>query len=135
MNDDSSLLAQTLLERARHDAMAVKKFCGDEDLAEEIIGFHAQQATEKSIKAVLAMNRVHFRKTHDIAALVQLCLDHRIDVPERLMDEDKLTDFAVDQRYGFGYESPGLEIDGPALVKRLYEIVDWAAKIVGVKND
>ena len=34
--------------------------------------FHAQQAVEKFIKAYLVKNQIEFRKTHDIAELINL---------------------------------------------------------------
>ena len=52
--------AQLLLRKTREDADAVHKFCADPDLADAVVGFHAQQAAEKAIKAVLApLDREH----------------------------------------------------------------------------
>jgi HEPN domain-containing protein len=33
------------------------------------LGFHAQQAIEKALKAVCALHRIEIRRTHDLAAL------------------------------------------------------------------
>jgi HEPN domain-containing protein len=46
--------AYLLLRKAREDAEAVRKFATDPDLADAVVGFHAQQAVEKALKAVLA---------------------------------------------------------------------------------
>lgn len=47
-------LAHVLLSRAIDDETPVRKVSTDTDVADAIIGFHAQQAAEKLIKAVLA---------------------------------------------------------------------------------
>jgi HEPN domain-containing protein len=45
--------AKLLLRKAREDADAVSKLAADGDMADAIVGFHAQQAAEKAMKAVL----------------------------------------------------------------------------------
>ena len=40
--------------------------------ADEIVGFHCQQAAEKILKALLSDVGVRFRKTHEIGALMAL---------------------------------------------------------------
>lgn len=44
--------AQLLLRKAREDADAATKLAADGDTADAIVGFHAQQAVEKALKAV-----------------------------------------------------------------------------------
>lgn len=44
-------LARVLLDRADDDLTLVRRVVGDEDIADAIVGFHAQQAVEKAIKA------------------------------------------------------------------------------------
>jgi hypothetical protein len=51
-------LARVLLTRAVDDEKLVRKVCLDADVADSIVGFHAQQAAEKLIKAVLAARGV-----------------------------------------------------------------------------
>jgi hypothetical protein len=45
--------ALLLLRKAQEDADAVKKLVPDTDIADSVVGFHAQQAAEKALKAVL----------------------------------------------------------------------------------
>ncbi len=47
-------VAQLLLEKATGDLVALRVLVADENQTDHVIGFHAQQAVEKSIKAVLA---------------------------------------------------------------------------------
>jgi hypothetical protein len=47
-------LARVPLTRALDDETLVRKVCSDADVADSIVGFHAQQAAEKLIKATLS---------------------------------------------------------------------------------
>jgi hypothetical protein len=60
-------LARVLLARAVDDETLVRKVCSDADVADSIVGFHAQQAAEKLIKAVLAARGVTFVKSHALS--------------------------------------------------------------------
>jgi HEPN domain-containing protein len=54
----------------------------------------APQGVEKSIKAVLAARGVDFPFTHDIGALVGICNNAGVSLPEDLRDVDQLTPYA-----------------------------------------
>ena len=72
--------ARMLLIMARKDLTAL---CGMTDpgiFAEEVFGFHAQQAVEKSLKAWLSLQRVGYPKTHDISLLIRLLEQQRVEV-------------------------------------------------------
>jgi len=70
-----------------------------EEVADELVGFHCQQAAEKLLKAVLAARGVAFRRTHDLAELLDAVGDAGLDLPPALAGLDNLTPFAVDYRY------------------------------------
>jgi len=62
-------------------------------------GFHAQQCIEKYLKAFLQMHNVRFQKTHDLLALMELCIPI---YPEIEMDRELLAylnQFAINYRY------------------------------------
>ena len=59
-------VARALLDRARDDAEAVRATLDVERVTGAVVGFHAQQAVEKSLKAVLASIDVEFPFTHDV---------------------------------------------------------------------
>lgn len=61
--------------------------------------FHAQQAAEKALKALLIRHQVDFRKTHDIGQLLRLAEPVAVGVAERLADARVLTPYAVSARY------------------------------------
>lgn len=67
-------LATTLLRLAAEDHAAAKTLL-DADSPPSIVGFHCQQAAEKALKAVLAVEGLDFPYTHDLGLLMQLCED------------------------------------------------------------
>lgn len=62
--------ALLLLRKAQEDADAVNKLVPDTDIADSVVGFHAQQAAEKALKAVLAASGDDFPWTHDLRHLM-----------------------------------------------------------------
>src|SRR5436305_159214 len=60
--------------------------------------FHAQQATEKSIKAVLIHYGIEFPRTHNIRTLLDL-LPSNCPVTSAVSLSAQLTDYAVSGRY------------------------------------
>ncbi|HYM45265.1 MAG TPA: HEPN domain-containing protein [Solirubrobacteraceae bacterium] len=100
-------LARVLLARAIEDETLVRKVAPDTDIADAIVGFHAQQAVEKLIKAVLAARGVAFMKSHALSYLVGLVEENEIEAPEDLSEADVLSPWAVEFRYE-GEEPPAL---------------------------
>lgn len=93
-------IAQSLLTLAADDEFMARSLLPIEGVSDAGIGFHAQQAVEKALKAVLAVRGVEFPYTHDLEALLELCDEHGIDAPEDLSEVDRLSPFAVRLRYG-----------------------------------
>jgi HEPN domain-containing protein len=63
------------------------------------IGFHAQQAVEKSLKAVCTLRSIEVRRTHDLAALAQSLVDDGVALPISVDEFRTLNPFAVEYRY------------------------------------
>jgi HEPN domain-containing protein len=116
-------LARVLLARAIDDETLVRKVSADTDVADAIIGFHAQQAAEKLIKAVLAARGVAFIKSHALSYLVGLVEEHHIDAPPELSEADVLSPWAVEFRYE-GEEPPAF--DRPAALALVEKLRTWA---------
>ena len=74
-------VAAMLLDAAREDAKAVRALSQLSEISDTILGFHAQQSIEKALRAVLSSSGVAFRRTHDIAELLDLISDHRLPSP------------------------------------------------------
>ena len=94
---DEALL---LLRKAREDYDAVKKLVPDMDIADSVVGFHAQQAAEKALKAVLAAAGQDFPWTHDLRHLMDRLEAIDRSVPAALRDVHALAPWAVEFRYG-----------------------------------
>jgi len=87
------------------------------------VGFHAQQAVEKALKAAIASRDQDFPFTHDIGLLAQLCQDAGLELPADLADADRLTPYAAAVRYGLG--DPGAVATADAL-RWAAIAIEWA---------
>ena len=94
-----------------------------------IIGFHAQQAIEKSLKAVLFAHQVEFERTHDLVRLSYLLRQSAIEPPLSDNSLRRLNPFAVMMRYD-DWESEENFVDETAVW--LQTIRDWAGKQVEI---
>lgn len=102
--------AEHLLTAGQRDQTAVRILRRDPESPVEITLFHAQQAAEKYIKAVLALRGIIFRRTHDLVELNELAIQNGITVPvdrELLM---RLSPYAVEFRY-LGVAAPEVAIE------------------------
>lgn len=63
--------ARELLEKAENDLIAGRATLAT-GKALDTVCFHAQQAAEKSIKAILALHDVEYPWKHDLAELLEL---------------------------------------------------------------
>jgi len=89
-----------LLSKAAEDEYVLDKLVGDENAPDSVYGFHAQQATEKLLKACLSGADVDYPFTHRLVELIDLARDSNIDLPKVFEDLRDLTPFAVEFRYG-----------------------------------
>ncbi|MDE0199942.1 MAG: HEPN domain-containing protein [Caldilineaceae bacterium] len=81
------------LNRARSNlALAKNRIPGAylEDLC-----FEAQQAAEKSLKAVMVLRSIQFPFVQDLSRLVSMIEKEGVEVPEVLLRAEKLTIYAV----------------------------------------
>jgi HEPN domain-containing protein len=92
-------LAVQLLRRAREDQSAATAMLPIADVADAIVCFHAQQAVEKALKAVLATREIEFPFTHDLRLLMGRCEQAGISLPAELSEVDLLTPYAAELRY------------------------------------
>ena len=94
-----TLVCELLLQAAERDACALRALSGHAEVHDAVLGFHAQQAAEKSLKAVLAWAMVAFRRTHDLAELMDMLADNGLPSPPFADRLDELTPYAVEARY------------------------------------
>lgn len=102
MQDDRTKAIHALvaqwLDLARSD-LVLARMTEDERLLPEILAFHAQQAAEKALKALLIHDQIEFPRTHVIAVLLNLCGQAGHQIPEKLNEALVLTRYAVAARY------------------------------------
>jgi len=101
--------AQLLLRKARQDEFVLEKLIADPSSPDEIIGFHAQQAIEKTLKAVLTNWGLSYGRTHNLGEFLKLLGANGFPLPEGFQEMRRLTPFAVD----FRYEDIPLTLDKP----------------------
>lgn len=89
--------------------------------------FHAQQAVEKGLKAVLSHKGVAYRRTRDIAELLDLANDAGIGTPPHANRLDELNPYAIDYRYGL-VEPSGLQRDETG--RMLADLLDWVTSLI-----
>lgn len=90
---------QQWLEKAEEDLRASEVLL-DSNLEDfESAGFHAQQAAEKFIKAMLVRHQIPFPKSHNIALLRKLMAQADKGLAEKLSPADSLTPYGVEFRY------------------------------------
>jgi HEPN domain-containing protein len=95
-------LPRDLLALAREDLAAAEALDRAERVSDAPVGFHAQQAVEKALKAAVASRDQEFPFTHDLGLLMQLCQDAGLELPADLAEADRLTPYAAAVRYGLG---------------------------------
>jgi HEPN domain-containing protein len=120
-----SAQARALFDAALRDRLTLRLLRESGQAPEEMMGFHAQQACEKLIKAVLVMHGVVFERTHDLAALAALCDTHGVPAPADRNALRILNNFAVRFRYD---TCPAALIDMVATSSLVETLTEWATR-------
>jgi len=121
-------LAHAYLKLADRDIKALDLLIHSREIDDETVGFHAQQAVEKCLKAVLALSSISFRKTHDLQELMDLLIDNQKALPPNADKLEMLNPYAVLLRYDF-IELKGF--DRPAAYELVEDVRKWAEKQIG----
>jgi HEPN domain-containing protein len=118
--------AREWLSFASADLRAARLLLTDAAVPSRIACFHAHQAAEKAVKAVLIAESTPFRKTHDIVVLVGLA-------PAQLATNLAAVDILVVQPWAVDGRYPGDLPD--ATPTEAAEVVATAATILAVVAD
>jgi HEPN domain-containing protein len=117
--------AAKLLSMAQKDLSALAGMSDAETFTDEVFGFHAQQAVEKTLKAWISAQGGTYPFTHDIRLLI-IKLEELGCSVEELWDFLELNTFAVQFRYeemGFADE-PLNRADLTERIRRLLNLVN-----------
>jgi HEPN domain-containing protein len=125
--------AHLLQRKAAQDLSVLRKLIGDPAISGETLGFHAQQAAEKLIKALLALGGHEYPRTHDQGVLLDLLASLDVQIPEALLTVEILTPFATVVRYD---ELP-LEaaIDRQEWLPLLLALQEFVGGVITAAND
>ena len=96
-------------------------------LAEDLC-FHAQQAVEKSLKAVLISHGIDFPRTHNLRVLID-ALPESVFCDPILDSSAALTDYAVSARYP-GEVEPVTKDELKTARHVAREVVAWAENVI-----
>lgn len=91
--------ARLLLRKAAQDQAVLEKLLDDPAIDDETLGYHAQQAAEKLLKALLAHAGHNYPRSHSIGLLLDLLEAHGLPLPERFQAVEALTPFGTVFRY------------------------------------
>jgi len=116
-------LAVELLELAREDCRVAATLLPVGEISDASVGFHAQQAVEKALKAAL----IEFPFTHNLVLLVELCRDAGLDLPPELVGADRLTPYGSRLRYGG--EDVG-DVERTVALAWAQAAIAWAAALI-----
>ncbi len=128
MNDHDH--ARVLIEMARKDLMAAKAMDDPDVFSDEIVGFHVQQAIEKTLKAWIAFRGEAYPKTHDI----RLLLHHLEENEPNIESYEYLIEyniFAVQYRYEI-YTYTDYPLDRSEACRHAEELVNHVARLLGM---
>ena len=121
--------ARALLEAAERDLSALRGMGDAGVFADEIFGFHAQQAVEKSFKAWLALLGEIYPTTHDLEALLTSVVARDAGAV-RFEELIEYTPYAVRLRYaGAGPREEPLERN--EVIRRVRELLERVRDLMG----
>jgi HEPN domain-containing protein len=121
------VVARKWLRYAEAD-LAVARSPLPEDALLELWGFHAQQAAEKAIKAVLISLQLEFPRSHNIEFLIGL-------LPPTVAQTDALAEAHILTAYATVYRYPGeveavIEDEYQRLLAIAEQVVSWATTAI-----
>ncbi|MDI7267301.1 MAG: HEPN domain-containing protein [Myxococcota bacterium] len=119
------------LRKAEADLGAADLLARHDPYLTDVVCFHAQQAAEKYLKAVLVHHQVEFRKIHDIAQLLDLVA--AVDPPgaASMRDAGKLSAYAVQVRYPTATPEASVE-DAAAAIAVAREVRETVLRLLGI---
>lgn len=105
-----------------------------EDILPEQVCFHAQQAAEKALKAVLLSRGIEFPLVHDIEVLVRIAEEKGLPLPAEIANASALTPYAVEARYP-GYPEEITSADVHEAIDLAERVFGWALATIATRRE
>jgi HEPN domain-containing protein len=126
--------ARSLLRMAHKDFNALLGMRGNSLFADEIFGFHVQQAAEKALKAWLCTyGSGSYPMTHELARLFSLLENQGAEV-EPFWSLVQYTMFAVQARYEEGVADLDEPIDRTEEIRNVSALLTCVEKLIVTKS-
>lgn len=127
---ESSGSPQEWFAHAESDINLARLAKNREGILPEQVCFHAQQAAEKALKAVLLFKRIEFPFVHDLESLFELVKKDSVSVPLTVIEAgSSLTPYAVEIRYP-GHLEEVTSSDADEAIRLAEAVLRWAAEIL-----
>ena len=97
---------QAWVAKAENDLLNVRNNLAADRVPWDTVCFHAQQAAEKMLKALLLQHGVPAPRTHDLAAVLEECAIRDGRAEALRQDCLVLNPYSVDSRYPAGFPEP-----------------------------
>ena len=117
--------AERYLRLARRDEAAFRALLNSVTVDFAVACFHAQQAVEKALKAVMFLHGLEFRRTHDLEELSGSLTDAGINNPLEAEELRRLTPYAVEFRYD---DEPMPLVSPEQAIAYTSRVLAWADK-------
>jgi HEPN domain-containing protein len=115
-------VADLFVSKAASDLAAARSLAADSEQSDDVVGFHAQQAVEKALKAVVAVRGLEIPRSHDIELLIGLLDPGEGALPDEIADAGWLNPWAVTMRY----DETVAGLDRESAVRVAESCVTWA---------
>lgn len=122
--------ARRFLKKAAQDEYVLERLLEDPAAPDEQLGFHAQQAVEKLLKAALFLVGGEPPRSHHLAQLEALLITAKQPMPADLQPLLDLTPFAVQWRYDDDPGPPLTLAERRALLADIRRLRDWVQGLV-----
>ena len=123
--------AELFLRKAASDLAAARALAGDAAQDDDVVGFHAQQAVEKALKAVVVVLSLEIPRSHDLGLLIRLLELAEVELPIEVREADWLNPWAVTLRY----DHPGGELDRALAVGVADKTLVWARERIDAPRE
>ncbi|MDZ7583114.1 MAG: HEPN domain-containing protein [Deltaproteobacteria bacterium] len=122
------------IAHAESDLRMARLGAEDSAVLREQVCFHAQQAAEKALKAILLSRKIEFPYTHDIKGLIRIAETNGVVIPPAIQQAVVLTPYAVETRYPGGWMDI-TESDVQEALEKAEQTILWAKNRLASEGD